>query len=292
MEGQKEKFEKQGFNVAAVSYDSVETLKHFSDRKEIRYPLLADKGSKVIRAFGILNDQWPSDIMYRKSSTGERDWIDPVGIAYPGNYLIDPQGIIQSKYFYRKFFERQMSAGILVREFGTETDSPRYEAKTDHLKITASASNSTVGRGNHIELVLDVQLNPGIHVYAPDVEGGYKPIQWKMVTSRGLQTKPVEYPPSRMLHLPVIDETVPVYEGSFRMIRGVTIGDGIPGNNKGLNALLNEKQEVVIESSFQYQACDDEMCYIPVNVPLKWTFKLWGGDIVRVPEELRERTGP
>ncbi len=47
--------------VAAVSFDSVETLKHFSKRIGITYPLLSDQGSKVIRAFGILDDQISSN---------------------------------------------------------------------------------------------------------------------------------------------------------------------------------------------------------------------------------------
>ena len=175
-----------------------------------------------------------------------------------------------------------MSAGILVREFGHETDSPLYEAKTDHLKITASASNAVVSHGHRIELVLDVKLNPGIHVYAPSVEGEYTPIQWKMVTSPSWSTHAVNYPPSRKLHLPAIDETVPVYEGSIRMKRGLTIGHG--SNRQFLRlGVVNAEQELVIEGSFQYQACDDEMCYFPVDVPLKWTFKVQRTDMVLVP---------
>ncbi len=261
--------------MAAVSFDSVETLKHFSKRIGITYPLLSDQGSKVIRAFGILNDQIPSD---RVPGTGIRQPY--YGVPHPGSYLIDPQGIIQSKYFLRKFYERFMSAGILVREFGHETDSPHYEVKSDHFKITASASNAVVSHGYRVELALDVKLNPGIHVYAPSVEGEYTPIQWKMMTSPAWLTHAVDYPPSRKLHLPAIDETVPVYEGSIRMKRGLTIGHWREFLRLGA---INAEQELVIEGSFQYQACDDQMCYFPVDVPLKWTFKVQGRDMVLVP---------
>ncbi len=47
--------------------------------------------------------------------------------------------------------------------------------------------------------------------------------------------------------------------------------------------VINAEQELVIEGSFQYQACDDEACYFPVDVPLKWTFKVQGKDMVLVP---------
>ena len=45
--------------MAAISYDSVALLKEFAERKKISYPLLSDPESAIIRAFGILNDNFP-----------------------------------------------------------------------------------------------------------------------------------------------------------------------------------------------------------------------------------------
>lgn len=42
-----------GTQVVGVSYDSVEVLKKFADQSGVKFLLLADQGSKVIRAFGI-----------------------------------------------------------------------------------------------------------------------------------------------------------------------------------------------------------------------------------------------
>jgi peroxiredoxin len=47
---------RQGLGLAAVSYDSVAALKNFADRQHITYLLLSDPDSKIIRAFGILNE--------------------------------------------------------------------------------------------------------------------------------------------------------------------------------------------------------------------------------------------
>ena len=47
--------EKSGFGIAAVSYDSQETLRQFAEKYRIRIPLLSDRDSAVIRSFGILN---------------------------------------------------------------------------------------------------------------------------------------------------------------------------------------------------------------------------------------------
>jgi peroxiredoxin len=51
-------------------------------KKKITYPLLSDPDSKVIKAFGVLNEK----------ATGRT-----AGIPHPGTFLIDQKGIIRSK---------------------------------------------------------------------------------------------------------------------------------------------------------------------------------------------------
>ena len=50
--------------MAAVSYDSVEILRAFSDRVDLNFPLLADPDIKVIQAFGIVNTNVEKDNPY------------------------------------------------------------------------------------------------------------------------------------------------------------------------------------------------------------------------------------
>lgn len=45
-----------GIQVVAISYDSVEILKKFSEQEEVTFPLLSDADSATIKAFGILNE--------------------------------------------------------------------------------------------------------------------------------------------------------------------------------------------------------------------------------------------
>ncbi|MGP8207917.1 MAG: redoxin domain-containing protein, partial [Acidimicrobiales bacterium] len=53
----KARFESQGLKLAAISYDSVEILKHFADRRKIDFPLLSDPDSKAIQAYQVLNTE-------------------------------------------------------------------------------------------------------------------------------------------------------------------------------------------------------------------------------------------
>jgi peroxiredoxin len=46
---------KNGIGLAAVSYDAVPILADFSNRRGITFPLLSDRGSALIKRYGILN---------------------------------------------------------------------------------------------------------------------------------------------------------------------------------------------------------------------------------------------
>jgi len=79
-----------------------------------------------------------------------------------------------------------------------------------------------------------------------------------------------------MLRLEAIDETVPVYNGKFRLVRDITIGKAYLGT-------------LTVEGTLKYQACDDRMCYVPQTVPLKWTFQVEPHDRERPPAELQRK---
>jgi len=83
--------------VVAISYDPVDTLKGFSDGKEIEFPLLSDEGSKTIDAFGIRNE------MMNGKKFGDNDLS---GVPHPGTYILNGDGEIKAKLFLKKYQER------------------------------------------------------------------------------------------------------------------------------------------------------------------------------------------
>jgi hypothetical protein len=236
--------QKQGLGVAAISYDAPGILKNFAGRRGITFPLLSDEGSKVIRAFGILNEEVPAGTMF-------------AGVPYPGTYIVDPAGKVVAKYFEDDYTERFTASEILVRQYGAAAGASHETSTTKHLTVSSAASSARVRSGQRIALTLDVELRPKMHVYAPGVEGGYIPIAWTMTGAHD-----VTFPPSRKLRLPAINETVPVFEGKFRLMRDFTVPKSAkPG-------------ELVIDGTLRYQACDDKICYTPETVPLKWMLKV------------------
>jgi DsbC/DsbD-like thiol-disulfide interchange protein len=248
--------------LAAISYDSVAILKSFADRTGIAFPLLSDPDSKIIRAYGILNETAPKGQFY--------------GIPYPGTYILDPKGVVVEKYFEEDYSQRYTASDILAKEFGASVGAAHSTIAAKHANIAASAGVDTAHIGQRIVLALDVDLPKGVHVYAPGVEG-YIPVDFALAESDSIVLHPPVYPPSQTLHLKVIKETVPVYTNHIRLLREITIGKTIkPG-------------DLTVNGTFRYQACDDKQCFVPETVPLKWTFKVEALDRQRAPSDIQHK---
>ena len=50
-----EELQSAGMGIAAISYDSQDTLAAFAERRGITFPLLSDDDSATIKEYGILN---------------------------------------------------------------------------------------------------------------------------------------------------------------------------------------------------------------------------------------------
>ncbi len=270
LEHSRAQFEKLGLGLAALSYDSVAILQDFAERRGIHFTLLSDPDSKIIRSVGLLNETVPRNSPF-------------FGIPNPGTFILDSKGMIKAKYFEEDFRERFTAGDILTRQFGVAPAADRHEVTGKQLTAIVSASNFVVRGGQRVALAIDATLKPGMHVYAPGVEH-YIPIEWTMKQSPAFTAHAVALPPSKMLHLPVIDETVPVYQGEFRIVRDITIAA-----EPKVKALTDASGQFTIEGTLRYQACDDRMCYLPQELPLKWTFQLEGHDRERVPAALQRK---
>src|SRR6266478_3427553 len=247
-------FDKLGLGIAAISYDSEAVLRSFAERRGIHYPLLSDSDSKVIRELGLLNETVPKNQPF-------------FGVPYPGTFILDAKRVIVAKYFEDDYRQRYTSADILAHQFNLIPTSAKTEVEGRQLKLTASASNSIVATGQRVALVLDIDLKPNMHVYAPGVEG-YIAIDWKMKESDAAAVHEVIFPPSVKLLLPAIGETVPVYKDHFRLTRDITIGA-----DAKVRAALDSSGNLVVEGTLHYQACDDRLCYLPQQLPVKWTLQ-------------------
>lgn len=170
--------------------------------------------------------------------------------AHPGWIVLNAKRVVVARYE-----AGYTSAAILVHQFlWTPPDTREIQGK--QLVAAIGASNSTVAPGERVALTIDIDLEPGMHVYAQGVET-YIPIDWKMKETAGAEVQAPSFPRAEKLYLKAIDETVPAYRSHFRLIRDITIAPGAP-------SLLD------LEGTLRYQACDDRVCYIPQTLGLHW----------------------
>jgi len=269
LQAAKERFEKQGIKLAGISYDSVEILKFFSDRRKIEFPLLSDPDSRIIRMYQVLNSE----------AVGPN-----AGMARPGYFYIDTDGNIREKFFEAKYRERLTGNNVLSRlfpELGEEVSDP---VEAPHLQVRMGQSDRVAVPGNLVTLTADVRLPPDVHVYAPGTKG-YKTVKLAIDPLPDFETRQASYPAAKILYLPAIKEKVPVFEGAFRIRQELKVNSMAEFSG----ALGPDGKPVTVTGKLEYQACDSKICFLPESMPLEWHFQIVPLDRQRAPEDIRHK---
>ena len=255
--------------MAALSYDTVEILKSFADRRKIEFPMLADPDSQTIRAYEVLNAE----------ASGQYK-----GMARPGYFFIDTQGVIREKFFetkYRQRFSGNNVIGKLFPELGYEVSD---NVKAPHLSLAVEQSDRSTYPGGRVTLSAKVQLPADVHVYSPGVQG-YKSIALVIEPTPGMEFTPASYPQAKILYLPAIKEKVRVFEGKFRITQDLKVSSVADFSS----SLLPDGRTFTISGKLEYQACDSKICYIPTSVPVHWQVQVLPLDRQRAPEDIRHK---
>ncbi|MCG8548287.1 MAG: peroxiredoxin family protein [Alphaproteobacteria bacterium] len=90
---QLDKVTARGYKIATVSYDSINVLSLFASRRKIKFTLLSDQGSKIIRAFGLLNENHPPGSAVH-------------GIAHPTILVVDSKGKVTANFAEANYSRR------------------------------------------------------------------------------------------------------------------------------------------------------------------------------------------
>jgi len=231
--------------------------------------MLADPGSKTIHAYGVYNHE----------ATGMQK-----GFARPGYYFIDRNGIIREKFFEARYRERLTGNSIIAKLFPELGQEVTDTVEAPHLQLALEQSDRTGVPGTRVTLSTVVRLPADVHVYAPGVHG-YKPVQLVMEAVPQLELKAAVYPESRTLYLPAIKESVPVFEGTFRISMDVRVSS----SSEFWGSLGKDGKVFTIAGKLEYQACDKSICYLPASVPVKWQLQVSPLDRTRAPISMRHK---
>lgn len=231
--------------------------------------MLADPDSKTIRAYGVLNTE----------AMGQYK-----GMARPGFFFLDTNGVIKEKFFEAKYRERYSGNNVVTKLFPELGSEVTDTVEGPHLRVNVERSDPSGVPGSRVTLTAEVKLPPDVHVYAPGAKG-YKPINLEIESTPELQLKPAVYPQSKILYLPAIKERVPVFEGTFHISQDARVSSAADFSS----SLGTEGKTLTISGKLSYQACDSKICYLPASVPVKWQLQVLPLDRQRAPEDIRHK---
>ena len=278
LQGRVGELEADGIGVAAISYDSQEILADFSERRGITFPLLSDSASEVITEYGLLNTvvaealgsgaddpDVQADVAKYISVFGANE--GQLGMAFPGTLVLDSEGRVTERFFEEYYQDRNTSENVLLSLGAGTPPVTAVEASTSHLELTAYPSNQSITVGTRFSVVVDVDPRPGMHVYAPGADSlGYRIVSLSFESTPEVQFDAVEFPESEIFYFEPLDERVPAYQEPFRLRQ-----EAVVARSSEAAQSLSERGTLPLTGSFEYQACDDQLCYAPVTVPLTFT---------------------
>jgi hypothetical protein len=230
--------EKHGVRIAAVSYDSQEILKGFADKHGIGFPLVSDRDSAVIRRFGIFN-----------SNIGPG--LRAYGVPHPVEYLVDPDGVLIRKYFVGNYQHRVTGSSVVLREFGSVAeDAAVVTLLSGALVVEIALSAGKAFAGQEIGFSARFNLEPGWHIY------GLPLPDWYTATSITFDDPKIvhqsfELPEALPMKVAALDETLPVYSGSFRGIGSLLLKFPLDAGRTTLRGQV------------RFQQCGDNVCEPP-----------------------------
>ena len=195
----------------------------------------------MIRRFGILNHNMPEG--------------DPFhGVPFPGIYLLDSTSRVRAKSFLVDHTTRPTAASLLMQQWDVARDEGRLEIKTQDLCLALQLSSRVIRPGQNLWVRAELQVNPGLHIYGPEVPDGYLPTMLSLSESEVLLQHQFRFPAPELLCIAEVNETMPVYTGRIVIEGDLILKPRIPAGKYRLQGVL------------RYQACTDSECYLPEEV--------------------------
>ena len=201
--------------------------------------MLSDHGSVVIRRFGILNTNVPTDVRL-------------YGIPFPGQYLLAPNGIVRSKLFLPDYQQRPTADAVLLREYGTANGNS-VVVDAGEVKTRIALSDVRAFSGEQLGIAVDFDIAPGWHLYGRPLPEEYTPTTVTLDNDLVLAQN-LDFPKPMPLKFELLDETLPVYQGRFKAVGAILLRQKLaPGEHQ-------------LDGTLGFQECNENLCKLPQQV--------------------------
>ena len=187
-------------------------------------------------------------------------------MAYPMTFVLDDTGRIERKIVeenYRSRYGGRWLLGELTRAPavnaapGTVTSTP---ASQDIVSARAWLDSPTYFAYQRLGLHLELTVQPGWHVYGPEVPPGYIGLRLEVQsTPPGVRSRRPRWPDAKPVRVEGLDEEFSVHQGTVEITESV---DFVVNRGSG---------PVRLEISLDFQVCSDKECLPPSSLSLLLT---------------------
>ena len=221
----------------------------------------------MIRAFGVFNTNIPEDhkMMY--------------GMAFPGDFLISPDGVVRDKRFLPSYEYRPSAAALVLHNAGgAAAGTNSVEIDAGAFVATVSLSSDRCFPGQELATALSIRLNPGWHIYGKPLPASYRPTEL-IFESPIVGEQSIELPAPKPILLKALGETLPVYEGEVRATGRLGIKWSPPMPVKFMEPFGKTipPGPYKIAGKLRFQACSDTVCEPPQEIKFELPLELEAG---------------
>ena len=202
--------------------------------------MLSDKGSEVIRKYGILNTNIPEGHPF-------------FGIPFPGDYLIDANGIVRDKQFLPNYETRPAASEVLLKNFGVATGAPAIAINADDVKVTIAMSSERAVPGRELGVSAAFEIPAGWHIYGQPIPDNYVATSVEF-DAETVSAQSFEFPKATPVEFKSLGETLPVYAGTVRAFGRVIIRSNLKAG------------EYKLKGTLRLQECSDQICKLPQKI--------------------------
>ncbi len=164
--------------------------------------------------------------------------------------------------FLQSYRERETGAALLEQAFGIESSAHGSEGRAAGPGLAARAylDAPTYRLFQRRWLTVELQIEPGLHVYGRPIPEGYIPLEIVVAPLEGLVVGAPQGPAPRPFRMTGLPEPFVVFEGRATFRLPLTFNKK-PGESGG---------DTTLAVSIRYQACSEGDCLMPDSL----TFEL------------------
>lgn len=169
---------------------------------------------------------------------------------------MDEDGVIVAKFFENSLHFRPSAQQLLRAALGEEIELPPLDAPPGEVAFDVHLDGQVLRPGVKSELVVRFAVPEGQHLYGEPVPAGMVATSVTIDDEVGLNVWDATFPPTGE-HTLTTGETLHVYEGD------VLVRIPITHMNRSRTELDDGSFVQRISGSVRWQACDDDMCFLP-----------------------------